>query len=276
MQSINQVLRDTILLEGPNSRLEKEVLLAHALGKSRVYLHTWPERVIDKTTLLKFKEFVERRSQGEPIAYIIGYQGFMDLYLRVNSHVMIPRQDTETLVKTALSILPNKSINLLDLGTGSGGIALALGATRKRWNITATDLMYGALEIARQNLRTLQIKNVSILYSYWFNSLSGLRFDAIVSNPPYIAKNDIHLAKGDLRFEPVTALASGKDGLRDLKIIITNAPYYMKNGSYIILEHGYNQADPVCLLLEKAGFSQIRTYRDLAQKERISVGKLKC
>jgi len=270
-----KTLLDDAVLSGGGLAIEKreaELLLSAALGKPRSYLYAWPEKRPSAKQTKVFYGFCQRRRAGEPLAYILGKQGFYSLELSVNPHCLIPRADTETLVEAALARLPDSPIKLLDLGTGSGAIALALAKERPNWQLIGLDKLPEALALAEQNRKQLRIRNARFFASDWFSAVSGERFAAILSNPPYIAENDEHLAQGDLRFEPKTALISGKDGLNDLRHIIQTAPDYLEDDGCLMLEHGWQQADAVRDLLAQAGFNSIESLRDLGGNFRVSLG----
>jgi len=276
MTIIASLLRGAQLPDSPTARLDIELLLAAAIGKSRSYLHTWPERIVSSEAAATFATYLQRRSEGEPVAYILGQQGFWKLALEVAPHTLIPRPDTELLVEVALELLPATPLQVLDLGTGSGAIALALASERGGWQVTAVDRVPEAVALAERNRQRLQLDNAKVLASHWFDALQGQRFALIVSNPPYIAEQDPHLAAGDVRFEPSSALVAGSDGLDDLRQIITQAPQHLLPGGWLLLEHGYDQAAAVRELLARHGFEQIQSRTDLGGHERISLGRLAC
>ena len=276
MTIIASLLRAAELPDSPSARLDAELLLAAALGKSRSYLHTWPEKIGSSESALTFAEYLLRRRAGEPVAYILGQQGFWKLDLEVAPHTLIPRPDTELLVETALDLLPASPARVLDLGTGSGAIALALASERPAWHITAVDRVLEAVALAERNRQRLQLDNVHVLTSHWFSALDGQRFDLIISNPPYIAAGDVHLGQGDVRFEPESALVAGVDGLDDIREIIQAAPQHLNAGGQLMLEHGYDQAAAVRQLLLDAGFEQVESRKDLGTHERITLGRLPC
>ena len=276
MTIIASLLRAAELPDSPSARLDAELLLAAALGKSRSYLHTWPEKIVSSESALTFAEYLLRRRAGEPVAYILGQQGFWKLDLEVAPHTLIPRPDTELLVETALDLLLASPARVLDLGTGSGAIALALASERPAWHITAVDRVLEAVALAERNRQRLQLDNVHVLTSHWFSALDGQRFDLIISNPPYIAAGDVHLGQGDVRFEPESALVAGVDGLDDIREIIQAAPQHLNAGGQLMLEHGYDQAAAVRQLLLDAGFEQVESRKDLGTHERITLGRLPC
>jgi len=276
MTIIASLLRAAELPDSPTARLDAELLLAAALGKSRSYLHTWPEKIVSSESALIFADYLQRRRAGEPVAYILGQQGFWNLDLEVAPHTLIPRPDTELLVETALQLLPATPANVLDLGTGSGAIALALASERAAWQVTAVDRVLEAVALAERNRQRLALDNVTVLNSHWFSALADHRFDLIISNPPYIAAGDVHLAEGDVRFEPESALVAGPDGLDDIREIVAAAPQHLNPGAWLMLEHGYDQGAPVRDLLQGAGFTQVESRKDLGAHERITLGRLPC
>lgn len=276
MTIIASLLRAAQLPDSPTPRLDAELLLAAALGKPRSFLHTWPERIVPSEAALLFAEYLQRRRSGEPVAYILGQQGFWKLDLEVAPHTLIPRPDTELLVEAALELLPATPAKVLDLGTGSGAIALALASERPAWKVTAVDRVLEAVALAERNRQRLQLDNVTVLSSHWFSAVESQRFQLIVSNPPYIAEADPHLAAGDVRFEPESALVAGKDGLDDLRLIVDQAPRHLEAGGWLMLEHGYDQAGAVRELLTARGFVEVHSRVDLGGHERISLGCLSC
>lgn len=276
MTIIASLLRNAQLPESPSERLDAELLLAAAIGKSRSFLHTWPERIVSSEDAQTYAGYLQRRRAGEPVAYILGQQGFWKLDLEVAPHTLIPRPDTELLVETALELQPASPAKVLDLGTGTGAIALALASDRPAWQVTAVDRIDEAVALAERNRQRLGLVNVQILKSHWFSHLAGQRFDLILSNPPYIRAQDPHLAEGDVRFEPSSALVAGNDGLEDLRAIAAQAPEHLLPGGWLLLEHGYDQAGDVRALLEANGFTEVTSRKDLGGHERISLGRLPC
>lgn len=273
MSTIESLLNTAELPDSPTPRLDAELLLAAALGKPRSYLRTWPERELAADQLGLFRSHLQRRRQGEPVAYILGHQGFWSLDLEVAPHTLIPRPDTELLVESALALLPATPLAALDLGTGTGAIALALASERPGWQVTGVDRVEDAVALAERNRQRLQLDNVRFLHSHWFSALAGQRYGLILSNPPYIRADDRHLNQGDVRFEPSSALVAGADGLDDIRAIIQAAPQYLLAGGWLLLEHGFNQAEAVRELLATAGFSEAHSRRDLGGHERISLGR---
>jgi len=276
MTIIASLLRGAELPDSPTARLDIELLLAAAIGKSRSYLHTWPERIVSSEAAQTFANYLQRRRAGEPVAYILGQQGFWNLDLEVAPHTLIPRPETELLVETAMLLQPTEQARVLDLGTGTGAIALALASERRQWQVTAVDRVAEAVALAERNRQRLQLDNARVLASHWFSALDGQRFELIISNPPYIAAEDPHLVAGDVRFEPSSALVAGHDGLDDLRQIIAEAPTHLVDGGWLLLEHGYDQAAAVRELLARHGFEQIESRLDLNGHERITLGRLPC
>jgi release factor glutamine methyltransferase len=277
MTIIASLLRSAELPDSPTARLDVELLLAAALGKPRSFLHTWPERIVSSEAALAFAGYLQRRRTGEPVAYILGQQGFWKLDLEVAPHTLIPRPETEMLVEAALELLPSFApTTVLDLGTGTGAIALALANERPAWQVTAVDRVLEAVALAERNRQRLQLNNAKVLSSHWFSAVQDERFDLIISNPPYIAAQDPHLQSGDVRFEPDSALVAGNDGLDDLRLIVEQAPAHLNADGWLLLEHGHDQGSAVRELFSRAGFEKIQTRRDLGDHERITFGRLPC
>ncbi|EPM44047.1 N5-glutamine S-adenosyl-L-methionine-dependent methyltransferase [Pseudomonas syringae pv. actinidiae ICMP 19099] len=277
MTIIASLLRSAELPDSPTARLDIELLLAAALGKPRSFLHTWPERIVSTEAAVAFAGYLQRRRTGEPVAYIIGQQGFWKLDLEVAPHTLIPRPETEMLVEAALELVPAFApAQVLDLGTGTGAIALALANDRQQWKVTAVDRVPEAVALAERNRQRLQLDNAQVLNSHWFSALEGRQFDLIISNPPYIADADPHLSAGDVRFEPSSALTAGSDGLDDLRTIIADASAHLNADGWLLLEHGYDQGPAVRELLIRHGFERIQTRRDLGEHERITFGCKPC
>lgn len=260
-------------LHGDVAKLEAEILLAHLLQKPRSYFYSWPEQTLTDAEFSAFKTLIEQRRQGQPIAYLVGEREFWGLNLKVNSATLIPRADTETLVEAALNKAPAQG-ELLDLGTGSGAIAIALARSAPRLKVYASDYSDTALEMAQHNAHQHQC-HIHFLQGSWYQALEPIepiRFDVIVSNPPYICAADPHLEQGDLRFEPLSALASGTEGLDDLKQIIAQAGGYLKANGWLLVEHGYDQAESVAALFAQHGFKQIELIKDLSGQPRVTQG----
>lgn len=254
-----------ILYHGSGSpRIDAEILLQHVVQKPLAWLIAYGDTLASKEHLIDFYKLVEMRLQGQPIAYLTGHKEFWSLDLAVNESVLIPRADTEVLVEQAVQRLANNtSTDVLDLGTGSGAIALAIAKERPLTSVLAVDSQEAALVVARQNAESHELNNVRFLTSHWFTEIKMQQFDVIVSNPPYIEPNDPHLSQGDLRFEPDSALVGAQDGLGDIQNIIQTAPPYLKTGGYLLIEHGYNQSEQVRDYFVGIGFDEIVNYRDL-------------
>ncbi|HET7924238.1 MAG TPA: peptide chain release factor N(5)-glutamine methyltransferase [Rhodanobacteraceae bacterium] len=260
-------------LGGADARLDAELLLAHALGVSRARLYAWPEHEPDATQREAFERLVDARARGEPIAYLTGRREFWSIDLAVTPDVLIPRHETELLVELALERIPrDRAFRVVDLGTGSGAIALAIARERPLARVTAIDASAAALDVARGNAERLAIGNVAFAVGDWYAAIADARFDLVVSNPPYIASNDAHLAQGDLRFEPESALASGADGLDAIRRIVAGAPVHLAEGGTLLLEHGFDQSARVRELFESAGFVNVRSIRDNGGHERVTLG----
>lgn len=257
-----------------SARLDTELLLAHVLKQSRTWLHTWPEKTLTTEQQQEFTRLLSRRMNGEPIAHIIGEQEFWSMKLKVTPDTLIPRADTERLVELALERIPDNAFwSIADLGTGSGAIALAIAKQHPAVEVIATDKSVKALTVAQENAQLNQLNNIRFVRSIWFDDLDNHVFDMIVSNPPYIAEDDPHLSQGDVRFDPDSALTSGPSGLNDLSHLIRHAPDYLKPGGWLLLEHGYDQADVVITLMQQAGFKNCEDFNDYAGNPRVAIGQ---
>ncbi|TAL89222.1 MAG: peptide chain release factor N(5)-glutamine methyltransferase [Rhodanobacter sp.] len=255
-------------------RADAELLLLHVLQQSRSWLFMHANDTLDAHVQMTYEALLARREAGEPVAYITGRRGFWTLELEVTPATLIPRPETELLVELALQRLPpDFSGSVADLGTGSGAIALAIARERPRAQIVATDASAAALAVARRNARRHAIGNVGFAHGDWLAPLVGRRFDLIVANPPYIEAADPHLAQGDLRFEPATALASGNDGLDDIRRIVDGALGHLDTAGWLLFEHGWKQGDAAQGLLLDAGYVDVFTAPDLEQRDRVSGGR---
>lgn len=255
-----------------SAKLDVEILLSLVLKKARSYLFTWPEKKLSEEQLLEFIHLLSRRAEGEPIAYITGEKEFWSLPFTVSKATLIPRPDTETLVELVLDLYHNdESITCLDLGTGTGAIALALASEKSTWKIDATDFNVEAVKLAQYNAKNFNLTHVNIYQSDWFEEISkNKKFDIIVSNPPYIDENDINLSQGDVRFEPKTALVATEQGLADIKHIADKARCFLHTGGKLFFEHGFEQGQAVRTILTGLGYKNAQTKQDLNGHDRIS------
>jgi len=270
-----QLIQNQLGFESTESSFEANLLCQQVLGVNRAWLISHQNDALEVNHQAAFKALVQRRLNGEPIAYVLGSREFYGLQFKTTPATLIPRPDTETLVEVALAKIPqNSNLDVLDLGTGTGAVALAIAKNRPHCQVRAIDASSSALSVALDNAQFLNLENVWLLESNWFSNLQNEKFDVIVSNPPYIARDDDHLTKGDLRFEPISALASGKDGLDDIRKIIQDAPNYLKPNGWLMLEHGYDQAEAVAALLSERGFSQIDHAKDIAGTLRVTFGAI--
>jgi len=255
-------------------RVEAELLLLHVLQQPRSWLFAHADDPLDMDVQTSYLQLLARREAGEPVAYLVGRRGFWTLDLEVTPATLIPRPETELLVELALQRLPpDFSGQVADLGTGSGAIALAIARERPRAQVVATDASAAALDVARRNAQRHAIDNVGFAHGDWLAPLADQRFDLIVSNPPYIEAADPHLTRGDLRFEPASALASGRDGLDDIRRIVEGAHAQLAPGGWLLFEHGWNQGDAARALLHDAAYAEVFTAQDLEQRDRVSGGR---
>lgn len=260
-------------LDSSAARIEVQCLLQAVLKVNRAYLLTHPERILSADEMARYSGLLMRRLNGEPIAYLLGVREFYGLEFKVTPATLIPRPDTELLVELALQHIPQRGLcRILDMGTGSGAIALAIAHARSDAEVVAVDASEAALKVAGENVQRFNLGNVRLLLSDWFTSLEAERFDIIVSNPPYIESDDVHLGQGDVRFEPLSALISGRDGLDDIRRIITEAKIFLAVNGWLMLEHGYDQAERVRQLLRLAEFHNVVSMRDLSGIERVTIG----
>ena len=254
--------------------LDAEILLAHVLGCSRASVLANPDKQVTATQHAQYKLLYSRRANGEPIAYLIGTKEFWSLDLMVNPSVLVPRPETELLVQRCLYRCDTGEENIVDLGTGSGAVALAIASELPRSKVVAVDICREAVKTARCNSRSLGLENIEVVESDWFTNLGHVQFDLIAANPPYVDPEDPHLT-GTIRYEPREALVAGEHGLSELKKIIRSGPSYLINAGWLLLEHGYDQASSVRDLLNAAGFETVRTYRDVAGRDRVTEGQLR-
>ncbi|MDO6837399.1 peptide chain release factor N(5)-glutamine methyltransferase [Pseudoalteromonas carrageenovora] len=264
---------DLLASSSESAKLDAQVLLLHILQKPRSYLFTWPEHVLSNEQQSQFNVFLQRRLKGEPVAHITGLREFWSLSLEVNATTLIPRPDTETLVECALNLAMLDTAKVLDLGTGTGAIALALGCEMPNWQIVAVDRVTEAVALANKNQQRLGINNVDVKQSNWFSALQGERFNLIVTNPPYIEQDDIHLNQGDVRFEPLSALVADDAGMSDIKQIITQSRDYLLSSGYLLIEHGFEQAEAVRHLFKEMAFINIKTVKDFGNNDRVTLAQ---
>ena len=276
--NVSQLVNESILRLTPcfdTARLDAEVLMAFALGWQRTHLITRNTQTLSPEKIKLVNNLISRRVRGEPVAYIVGEQEFWSLPFIVNSATLIPRPETEHLVEIALDFLPvNETKSVLDLGTGSGAIVLSLATERPANNYTAVDVSEDALVVAKQNAEKFNAHDVVFKLSHWFSVFKNESFDLIVSNPPYIESEDEHLQQGDVAAEPLSALASGADGLDDIRVICKEAKNYLKASGYLMIEHGWNQAKEVCNIFESNEYKNIISIKDFSNIERITIGQI--
>lgn len=277
MHSIKSVLTDaatSLASVSDSARLDVEVLLCVALNQPRSHLRAWPDKILQPKQLSAFCSLLEQRQKGTPIAYITGNREFWSRDFHVNPDVLIPRPDTELLIELSLKLISaDKAIKILDLGTGSGIIAITLAAEYPYAQISATDFSLAALSIAQFNADKHQINNIEFYHSDWFTNVPDTKFDLIISNPPYIAEDDSHLQQGDVQFEPQSALCATDQGLGDIKNIATEACNRLKSEGHLLIEHGYNQQHPVQALFKSLRYTNVETYTDLSGQPRATYGQ---
>lgn len=276
MQTVAQALRWAVTElsrtgSAADALVDARWLLAHLLKKNQTWLRTFSDAVIDAADVQRYVEWIGRRCAGEPVAYISGWQGFWTFELEVTADTLVPRPDTELLVEVALELCDAEARDVVDLGTGTGAIALALKSERPQWRMLATDIDAASLALASRNARRLGLQ-IDTRESSWLQNLSGEKFHLMVSNPPYIRADDPHLSSSGVRCEPLRALVSGVDGLDAIREIATAAPAHLHAGGWLLLEHGYDQGADVRALLQSAGFDCVQTRRDLGGNERVTLG----
>ncbi|WP_034949174.1 peptide chain release factor N(5)-glutamine methyltransferase [Erwinia oleae] len=269
---IRQWLRAAVaeLAQSESPKRDAEILLGFVTGKSRSAIIAFDDAVISAPQLAQLDTLLTRRARGEPIAYLTGEREFWSLPLRVSPETLIPRPDTERLVELALATLPNVAACVLDLGTGTGAVALAIASERSDCRVTGVDRIAGAVALAEENARRLGLNNATFLCSNWFAALEGQRFTLIVSNPPYIDRDDRHLCEGDVRFEPRSALVADEQGLADIRFIATQADKYLLSGGWLMFEHGWQQGEQVRDIMKKNNFVQVATFTDYGGNDRVT------
>jgi len=273
--SIRQLLAQAVrLLNTESARLDAEVLLGHVLQQQRSYFHAWPEKQLPAEHRKRFRQLLQQRLKGTPVAYLTGEREFWSLPLTVTADTLIPRPETETLVAQALQRIPAGRPQLIaDLGTGSGAIALAIARERPQCRIIATDISPAAIAVASGNARRLGLRAITFHTGNWYEPLAGMQLDMIVSNPPYIAENDPHLETGDIRFEPRAALAAGPQGMDELRRIAHCAARHLQAAGWLLMEHGYDQGELAGQLLEDTGFMEVIDYTDDSGQNRVIAGR---
>ena len=255
-----------------SARLDVEILLAHVIGKDRTYLYTWPEKSITEHEYADFEVLLARRKKGEPIAHIIGEREFWSLPLYTNASTLIPRPDTEILVEWLVDNIDIQApLKILDLGTGTGAIAIALASEFKNAEVTGVDFLTDSVTLAKKNVARHHLSNIRIFQSDWFSNVEG-QFDFIVSNPPYIDESDPHLSEGDVRFEPMSALTAKQEGLADISYILSASESYLAPNGGVLLEHGWRQAEAVQGIFASEGFHDVETLQDYSGNDRITLG----
>ena len=275
--SIKQALAEAgdLGARSESRQLDGELLLAAALGQSREYLHTWPGNAVDAPALSRYRGYLQRRRRGEPVAYILGRKPFRDFELRVNSHVLIPRPETEQLVELALErarsmqAREQEPLAIADLGTGSGAIAIAMARANTNWRVSAVDISADALAVARGNAADLGVDNIEFSVGCWCDGLTQPEYDMIIANPPYVAPESDYLQGGDLAFEPTIALVAAESGLADLTSIIRQSRDYLKKDAWLLLEHGFDQQRTLIQRLQEAGFANVEGRRDYGGIDRM-------
>ena len=276
MPSIAQAIKQaskTLAETSDSARLDAEVLLCHVLDCSPTHLIAWPEKSLNDKQTQAFNHLIEQRHSGTPVAYLTGSREFWSLNFKVTPATLIPRPETETLVEFVLDkFSEQKKLKLIDLGTGSGAIAIAIASEKPDWEIIATDISTEALNIAAENARNHQINNIQFIESNWFEQIEKQHFDLVISNPPYIADQDKHLSQGDVRFEPLSALTSGKTGLDDIKHITARSIQYLSENGWLIFEHGYDQKQAVYDRFKQNNFHKIMQLNDLSGQARMTAG----
>jgi release factor glutamine methyltransferase len=265
---------NTLTNHSDSPLLDSEVLLGFVLGKPRTYLRAWCDNRLTDQQITAFDALIKLRQQGIPIAYLTGSREFWSRDFKVTADVLIPRPDTELLIELSLELIPkNKPVKLIDLGTGSGIIAVTLAAERPNAHVIAVDASLAALDVAKYNTQYHQLTNIEFYQSDWFSNIPKSHFDLVISNPPYIASDDEHLQQGDVRFEPKTALIAKHQGLSDIKIIADQARHYLKPEGYLLIEHGYNQALQVQAIFNALAYDKVQSYQDLSGQLRVTNGQ---
>ena len=262
------------LIGTDSPEIDSQVLLCHCLSCETTFLHTWPDKELSSVQQRNFEQLIAQRQLGKPVAYLTGQRGFWSLDLKVTTDTLIPRPDTELLVSISLEKVDDYML-VADLGTGTGAIALSLAVEKPKATILAGDLSLSALTVAKENACNYHVDNVHFWQGSWLSAIADNSLDVIVSNPPYIEEEDPHLSQGDVRFEPISALSSGKDGLDDIRLIIKQAKCCLKENGWLLIEHGHHQAQQVQQLFKAVGFINVLSQQDLAGNDRVVMGRLR-
>ncbi len=272
LQQARQALSET----SSSAHLDAQVLLTHILQCNTAHLAAWPEKSLSKEQASRYLQLVQQRKKGVPVAHLTGHREFWSLNFSVNSSTLIPRPETETLIEFILKKFSDEEdLKLLDMGTGTGAIAISIAREKPEWKIFASDISEQALNLAAQNSENHQTSNITLIHSDWFNGITDHDFDIIISNPPYIADDDPHLLAGDVRFEPQSALTSGETGMDDIEHLCSRAKDHLVNNGWLIIEHGYNQKQQVADCFTENGYTDIEHKQDLSGHTRMTAGKRK-
>ena len=273
-QALKQANQD-LIGSSPSATIDAQVLLTHVLHCNTAHLLAWPKKELSSEQTARYQSLIKQRQTGKPVAHLTGQREFWSLDFFVDDSTLIPRPETETLVEFVLNKFTYKqSLKLIDMGTGTGAIAISIATEKPHWEITASDVSTEALNLARKNSKHHNLSNVTLIQSNWFENIKKTDFDIIISNPPYIAENDPHLQQGDVRFEPQHALTSGKVGMDDINHLCQHGKNYLTPDGWLIIEHGYNQHQLVFDCFAKNDFTQIEQSQDLSGHIRMTAGKL--
>jgi release factor glutamine methyltransferase len=269
-----QLARQSLAETSPTADLDAQVLLCHVLQCNSAHLIAWPEKRLDEAQQRHFLQFIEQRRQGYPVAHLTGQREFWSMDFMVDESTLIPRPETETLIEYVLeNHSHHSSLKLLDMGTGTGAIAIVLAKENPGWQVHACDISPQAIQLAKRNRDKHEINNLTLLKSDWFSDIDGTDYDIIISNPPYIDADDPHLNQGDVRFEPASALISDNQGMKDIEHICSQAKGHLNNAGWLIVEHGYDQAEKVADCFAKNGYSEITQKKDLSSHIRMTAGR---
>lgn len=261
------------LIHSESARLDVELLLAHVFDRDRTFLYTWPEKCLTEDQQLQFEALLSERLKGKPVAHLLGRREFWGLMFEVDASTLIPRPDTETLVEAALALELPIEAQVMDLGTGTGAIGMALASEKPSWHILAVDQSLAAVSLAQRNQQNLNLPNVKVIQSDWFQGVDNTGYHLIVSNPPYIDASDPHLVEGDVRFEPLTALVAEDEGLADIRHILHQGQAYLLPAGWLLIEHGYRQGAAVYQLFSEFGYQNINTLQDFGYNDRVTLGQ---